>query len=58
MTRLTGVEKRYGSFQALQPLDLEVADGEVFGFLGPNGVCFVMSLPCNHQIVLPRHLLL
>ena len=37
MIRLTGVEKRYGSFQALQPLDLEVADGGVFGFLGPNG---------------------
>ncbi len=37
MIRLDRVEKRYGSFQALQPLDLEVKDGEVFGFLGPNG---------------------
>ena len=32
-----GLEKRYGSFQALHPLDLHVARGEVFGFLGPNG---------------------
>jgi len=31
------VEKRYGSFQALQPIDLHVQKGEVFGFLGPNG---------------------
>ncbi len=31
------LEKRYGSFQALQPLDLHVRKGEVFGFLGPNG---------------------
>ena len=37
MITLSGVEKRYGSFQALRPLDLEVRDGEVFGFLGPNG---------------------
>jgi len=32
-----GLEKRYGRFQALHPLDLEVRKGEVFGFLGPNG---------------------
>jgi len=37
MITLSHVEKRYGAFQALQPLDLEVRDGEVFGFLGPNG---------------------
>lgn len=37
MIRMAQVEKRYGTFQALQPLDLEVRTGEVFGFLGPNG---------------------
>ena len=37
MIRVEGVEKRYGSFQALQRLDLHVRTGEVFGFLGPNG---------------------
>lgn len=37
MIRMRAVEKRYGSFQALHPLDLDVHDGEVFGFLGPNG---------------------
>lgn len=37
MIRTEGLEKRYGSFQALKPLDLHVRKGEVFGFLGPNG---------------------
>ena len=37
MIRIEGVEKRYGGFVALQPLDLHVRPGEVFGFLGPNG---------------------
>jgi ABC-2 type transport system ATP-binding protein len=29
--------KRYGHTTALDALDLEIADGEVFGYLGPNG---------------------
>jgi ABC-2 type transport system ATP-binding protein len=29
--------KRYGSTTALDALDLEIAEGETFGFLGPNG---------------------
>lgn len=29
--------KDYGTFRALDGLDLDVARGEVFGFLGPNG---------------------
>lgn len=37
MIRIEGIEKRYGDFQALKPLDLHVKKGEVFGFLGPNG---------------------
>ena len=37
MIRLENIEKRYGTFQALHPLNLHVRKGEVFGFLGPNG---------------------
>ncbi len=37
MIRIEGIEKRYGDFQALKPLNLHVKKGEVFGFLGPNG---------------------
>lgn len=32
-----GLVKTFGSFRALDGLDLEVAQGEVHGFLGPNG---------------------
>jgi ABC-2 type transport system ATP-binding protein len=34
---LTGLVKNFGSTRALDGLDLEVAAGEVHGFLGPNG---------------------
>lgn len=37
MIVLENVEKKYGKFQALHPLNLHVKTGEVFGFLGPNG---------------------
>lgn len=34
---IQGLVKKFGSFTALDDLDLEVAHGEVHGFLGPNG---------------------
>jgi ABC-2 type transport system ATP-binding protein len=34
---VAGLVKRFGSFRALDGLDLSVAEGEVHGFLGPNG---------------------
>ncbi len=35
--RVRGLVKCYGSFRALNGLDLTVRRGEVHGFLGPNG---------------------
>jgi ABC-2 type transport system ATP-binding protein len=35
--RTEQLSKSYGSAVALAPLDLEVDEGEVFGYLGPNG---------------------
>src|SRR5689334_158746 len=32
-----GLHKSYGDFEAVRGIDLEVAEGEVFGLLGPNG---------------------
>ena len=32
-----GITKRFGDVTALRDLDLEVQQGEIFGFLGPNG---------------------
>ena len=37
MIQLQGLTKRYGSFTAVDALDLDVPAGELFGFLGPNG---------------------
>lgn len=37
MLRARQIQKRYGSFVAVHPMDLDVAAGEVFGFLGLNG---------------------
>lgn len=37
MIELTALTKRYGSFTAVDRLDLTVPAGELFGFLGPNG---------------------
>ena len=35
--RTEGLTKRYGGFDTLGHLDLEVPAGEVPGYLGPNG---------------------
>ena len=35
--RTSGLVKKFGSFTALDNLDLQVTRGEVHGFLGPNG---------------------
>src|SRR5438445_6085515 len=35
--RTKKLTKRFGSLAAVDGLDLEVREGEVFGFLGPNG---------------------
>ncbi len=32
-----GLTKKYGTFTAVDSLDLEIGQGEVFGLLGPNG---------------------
>ena len=37
MIRATGLTRRFGDLTAVDRLDLDVKQGEVFGFLGPNG---------------------
>ncbi|NPV75143.1 MAG: ABC transporter ATP-binding protein [Anaerolineae bacterium] len=34
---LTGLSKKFGSVQALEGVSLEVADGEIYGLVGPDG---------------------
>jgi len=35
--RTEGLTKRFGSFTAVDHIDLAVMEGEIYGFLGPNG---------------------
>ncbi|MBW3615234.1 MAG: ATP-binding cassette domain-containing protein [Actinobacteria bacterium] len=37
MVEVRGLVRRFGSITAVDGVDLDVAEGEVFGFLGPNG---------------------
>ncbi|WP_202077897.1 ABC transporter ATP-binding protein [Caldalkalibacillus salinus] len=35
--KTTNITKRFGSFKALKGVNLEVNEGEIYGFIGPNG---------------------
>jgi ABC-2 type transport system ATP-binding protein len=37
MIQIKGLTKRYGTFTAVDGIDLEVPRGQILGFLGPNG---------------------
>lgn len=37
MIKTYGLTKRYGDLTAVHPLDLEIREGDIFGFIGPNG---------------------
>ncbi|EHR60371.1 ABC-type multidrug transport system, ATPase component [Saccharomonospora cyanea NA-134] len=37
LVRAEGLVKRFGEFEAVRGIDLDVRRGEAFGFLGPNG---------------------
>jgi ABC-type multidrug transport system ATPase subunit len=37
MIRTAGLVKRYGSFTAVDGIDLNIPAGQIYGFLGPNG---------------------
>jgi ABC-2 type transport system ATP-binding protein len=41
-----GLTKSYGNVQALRGIDLEVWEGEIFGFLGPNGAGKTTTIRC------------
>lgn len=53
MIRLAGATKRYGTFTAVDALDLEVPAGEVFGFLGANGAGKTTTLKMMSGILRP-----
>ena len=63
MIQLEHLSKRFGSFTAVNDLNLDIAEGEIFGFLGPNGagktttIRMMMGLlkPTAGRVVLGGH---
>ena len=53
MLTIKNLRKRYGNFQALDGLNLEVADGELFGFVGPNGAGKTTTLKILAGLLVP-----
>lgn len=53
MVTIRNLQKSYGIFQVLNGLDMDVADGEIYGFLGKNGCgkTTTMNILCN---VIPK----
>ena len=48
-----GLIKSYGKVQALRGIDLEVRQGEIFGFLGPNGAGKTTTIRCLLDMIRP-----
>src|SRR5690349_5514675 len=63
MIQLEHLIKKFGTFTAVNDLNLHIAEGEIFGFLGPNGagktttIRMMMGLlkPTAGRIVLGRY---
>ena len=53
MIELRGLTKKFGSFTAVDRIDLTVPRGELFGFLGPNGAGKTTSLRMIAGILQP-----
>ena len=53
MLSITGLRKTYGSFVALQGLDLAIAAGEILALLGPNGAGKSTTVKCLVGLLRP-----
>lgn len=55
MNKLTAqnIQKSYGSFKALNNINLEVPEGSIFGLLGPNGAGKTTFIRIITQIIAP-----
>lgn len=52
--QLKEVHKFYGKVHALRGLNLEVKQGEIFGFLGPNGAGKTTTIRCMLDLIRPN----
>ncbi|HEV3078684.1 MAG TPA: ATP-binding cassette domain-containing protein, partial [Gemmataceae bacterium] len=55
LLRTEHLTKDYGTFRALDDLNLEVAPGEIFGLLGPNGSGKTTALRLLLGFLKPTH---
>ncbi|MCO4773720.1 MAG: ABC transporter ATP-binding protein [Deltaproteobacteria bacterium] len=53
VVKVRGLVKDYGRFRALRGVDLEVQQGEVFGFIGPNGAGKSTTIRCILDLLRP-----
>lgn len=52
--KIDNVHKYYGKVHALRGVNLEVMQGEVFGFLGPNGAGKTTTIRCMLDLLRPN----
>lgn len=53
MIELKGLVRKYGSFTAVNNIDLLVPKGEIFGFIGPNGAGKTTTIKMMGGIIAP-----
>lgn len=51
VVKVEGLVKRYGDFTAVDRLDLQISEGEIFGLLGPNGSGKTTTINCILSIL-------
>lgn len=54
MIKIKNLYKRYGKNVAVDHLDLEIAQGEIFGFVGPNGAGKTTTLKVISTLLMPN----
>ncbi len=52
--RIKGLHKSYGKVLALRGVNLEVKQGEIYGFLGPNGAGKTTTIRCMLDLIRPQ----
>ena len=48
------LHKSYGRVRALQGVNIDVDQGEIFGFLGPNGAGKTTTIRCMLDMIRPQ----
>ena len=52
--QVTGLQKKFGAFEAVKDVNFTVHKGDVFGFLGPNGAGKSTTMRCILSLIKPN----